>query len=115
MTSRRSAGLGASAAALGVGVAIWFGAAPLASGETLADAIALAYQSNPSLQSQRAQLRAVDETFVQARAALGPTVQAQATETYNTSNLNVPQFLPPNQIGTNTANGTVSVTQPLYK
>ena len=33
-----------------------------AGAETLADAIALAYQSNPTLQAQRALQRSVDET-----------------------------------------------------
>ncbi len=42
--------------------------------ETLADAIALAYQSNPQLQAERASLRALDETYVQARSAYGPQV-----------------------------------------
>ncbi|MGC1303163.1 MAG: TolC family outer membrane protein [Caulobacteraceae bacterium] len=45
-----------------------------ASAETLADAIALAYQSNPTLLSQRAQQRALDETYVQARAGWRPSV-----------------------------------------
>ncbi len=52
-----------------------------ASAETLADAIALAYQSNPTLLSQRAQQRALDETYVQARSGWGPTITANG-ETY---------------------------------
>ena len=36
--------------------------------ETLADALALAYQNNPTLQAQRATQRALDESYVQARA-----------------------------------------------
>lgn len=47
-----------------------------ASAETLADAIALAYQSNPTLLSQRALQRALDETYVQARSGWGPTITA---------------------------------------
>ena len=42
-------------------------AAP-ACAETLADAIALAYDSNPTLQAQRATQRALDENYVQARS-----------------------------------------------
>ncbi len=42
--------------------------------ETLADAIALAYQSNPQLLAQRASLRTLDEGYVQARAGWGPTI-----------------------------------------
>ena len=50
-----------------------------AGAETLADAIALAYQSNPTLQAQRALQRSVDETYVQARAGWRPTLGAQVT------------------------------------
>ena len=50
-----------------------------AGAETLADAIALAYQSNPTLQAQRALQRSVDETYVQARAGWRPTRGAQVT------------------------------------
>jgi outer membrane protein len=42
--------------------------------ETLAEAMALAYQTNPQLASARATQRALDETYVQARAGWGPTV-----------------------------------------
>ena len=50
-----------------------------AGAETLADAIALAYQRNPTLQAQRASQRALDETNVQARAGWRPTLGAQVT------------------------------------
>lgn len=50
--------------------------------ETLADAIALAFQTNPRLQQQRADQRALDESYVQARAGYRPTVSVQATESY---------------------------------
>lgn len=46
--------------------------------ETLGDAIATAYQTNPTLLSQRAQLRALDETYVQARTDYRPTVSVTA-------------------------------------
>ncbi|WP_395671147.1 TolC family outer membrane protein [Phenylobacterium sp.] len=48
-------------------------AAPAAA-ETLADAIAAAYGSNPTIQAQRATQRALDETYVQARAGWRPTL-----------------------------------------
>lgn len=41
--------------------------------ETLADAIALAYQTNPTLTGARVQLRITDETLVQAKAGYRPT------------------------------------------
>jgi outer membrane protein len=52
--------------------------------ENLADAIALAYKTNPSLQNERAQLRVTDETYVQARAGFRPqlNVQVDAGRTY---------------------------------
>ena len=44
--------------------------------ETLEDALAAAYLSNPGLQAQREQLKAVDETVNQARAGWFPTLSA---------------------------------------
>ncbi|MHB8286011.1 MAG: TolC family outer membrane protein [Caulobacteraceae bacterium] len=55
--------------------------------ETLADAIALAYQSNPTLQSQRALQRALDETYVQSRAGWRPTATAQGTANWSRTDL----------------------------
>ncbi len=49
--------------------------------DTLQEAIALAYETNPTLQDQRAQLRVVDETYVQARAGYRPTVSLTAGAT----------------------------------
>lgn len=50
--------------------------------ETIADAIAMAYRNNPNLEAQRATQRALDETYVQARAGWRPTLSAQASATY---------------------------------
>ncbi|MGD2132543.1 MAG: TolC family protein, partial [Maricaulaceae bacterium] len=50
-----------------------------ASAETLEDALALAYETNPQLQSQRSALRSQDESFVQARSAALPNVSASAS------------------------------------
>jgi outer membrane protein len=49
-----------------------------ASGQTLAEALALAYASNPTLQAARAGLRATDENVPQALAGWRPTVQFSA-------------------------------------
>ncbi|HEX2816037.1 MAG TPA: TolC family outer membrane protein [Phenylobacterium sp.] len=46
-------------------------AAPV-SAETLADAIALAYDTNPNLQAQRSTQRGLDEGYVQARSGFRP-------------------------------------------
>ncbi len=51
------------------------GSAAPAGAETLAEAFAQAYQYNPQLLAQRAQLRATDESVPQALAGWRPTVQ----------------------------------------
>ncbi|MGI9168571.1 MAG: TolC family protein, partial [Caulobacteraceae bacterium] len=87
-----------------------------AGAETLADAITLAYQSNPTLQAQRASLRALDETYVQAQAGFRPSATLQATVTTETNNLSPFQNSPsqhfPGQ--TQTSGATVTITQPIY-
>jgi len=55
-------------------LAIAWGAAPV-SAETLQDALVEAYSSNPTLASQRAALRATDESLSQAVAGWRPTVR----------------------------------------
>jgi outer membrane protein len=69
-----------------LGAALMCGAATLgvtagASAQTLQETMALAYNTNPTLQAERARLRATDETYVQARSALYPTVSADASVT----------------------------------
>ena len=51
----------------------------LAGAQTLEETLALAYNSNPTLQAERARLRATDEQRVQAGAARLPTVSASAS------------------------------------
>lgn len=77
MTFRRGRALCAAASALGLVLYL----APPAAAETLADAISLAYTTNPALLAARGELRATDERYVQAQAALGPTVTASANGT----------------------------------
>ena len=47
--------------------------------QTLEETLALAYNSNPTLQAERARLRATDEGRVQAQAGRLPTVSASAS------------------------------------
>lgn len=82
------------------------GAASSASAETLADAIALAYQTNPTLQGQRASQRALDESIVQARTGLRPQVGADAS-------LSATDGQDDGDAGRGSSAG-VSVSQPLY-
>lgn len=83
--------------------------APAAHAETLAEALALAYRSNPSLQSQRALQRQLDESYVQARAGWRPTLNATVNGSYSDS---------VDQTGRaftrNAGTGQLTATQPLY-
>lgn len=73
----RSGGAGAALAAIGVCAA---GLVPAAAqADTLREALVLAYQSNPTLESARAQQRATDEGVPIARAAGLPSVSADAS------------------------------------
>lgn len=54
-----------------------------ASAETLADALAMAYQNNPTLQAQRATQRALDESYVQARSGWRPTLGFSSSVSYS--------------------------------
>lgn len=53
-----------------------------AQAETLAEAIASAYQANPTIQSGRYDLQAVDETLVQAKSQIRPTAQLNVSAAY---------------------------------
>jgi outer membrane protein len=54
--------------------------------ETLAEAVALAYQSNPGLLRQRSILRNADEAYYRTQRSLGPTITAQVGVTGSTDN-----------------------------
>jgi outer membrane protein len=124
MLNTRKAGL--LAAVCSAGLLVVAGAAQA---ETLADAIALAYQTNPTLQEQRANLRALDETYVQARTGLRPTVGAnlqavdrevrtaggpRGIDLNSDGAPDVTVNVPSTTTRTNSSAGTLSVTQPLY-
>jgi outer membrane protein len=81
--------------------------------ETLADAIALAYETNPTLQAERAQLRATDEEYPQAEAGLRPTVSASGSYEYADEAISEPGSPNYSEAG-GTATAVVTVTQPLY-
>jgi outer membrane protein len=96
----------------------WIGAcicllAPAAKAETLADAIALAYQSNPTLQSARAQLRVIDENYVQARAGYRPTLQAQLQGLFQQAQQQS-FFGGVIDQASNTGTGAIQLNQPLF-
>jgi outer membrane protein len=80
------------------------GVSAAAQAETLAEAVALAYQSNPQLQSQRAIQRQLDESYVQARAGFRPSASASGSASY--TEIDGPDR---NSLGVN-----ATATQPLY-
>jgi len=97
--------------------------------EGLADAIALAYQTNPTLQEQRANQRALDETYVQARTGLRPQIDASAqaqesqrkiaegVRAIDTDFDGIPDTelpVPATTISSSSSSGGLSLTQPLY-
>ena len=100
MSKSRRAGLLAAVCTMG----LLAGFAAPASAETLGDAIALAYQTNPTLQGQRASQRALDESVVQARTGYRPTVDADASANWSDSA----------GVDSSSSGAGISVSQPLY-
>ncbi|MGG5808226.1 TolC family outer membrane protein [Falsiroseomonas sp. CW058] len=95
-------------------------AARPAAGQTLQEALALAYANNPGLQAARAQLRAVDENVPQALAGWRPTVQVTGSAGQSAGSTNGQAF--GSAFPTNTAwrsrdvtSTQASVTQPIYR
>ena len=85
-----------------------------ASAETLTDAIALAYETNPTLQAQRAQLRVTDEEWVQAEATLRPTVSVSGAYQYQHEQISIPTSRFSATIAGPVGNAVVTVNQPLF-
>lgn len=81
-----------------------------ASAESLTDALAAAYQTNPDLQGERAQLRATDEQVSQAVSGWRPTVQAQGTYSAVRSRANLSSPTPGASITSHTRPLTGSLT-----
>ncbi|MBI1407450.1 MAG: TolC family outer membrane protein [Caulobacter sp.] len=114
MSKSRRAGLLAAICTAG----LIAGAATPVFAESLADAIALAYQTNPTLREQRANLRALDESVVQARSGYRPDVSLGASYTSQYQKYGTPQGsvftgFSSNYRGSSTS-AALTVTQPLY-
>ena len=106
------------------------GMAAPASAETLADAIALAYANNPTLQAQRATQRALDENYVQARSGWRPTLSLGANAGYNEARIpaaaggagsgvdrngdGIPDIIPGQISETNSSRIGLTFNQPLW-
>lgn len=95
-----------------VALALGAGTVPAAA-DSLQEAISLAYRTNPTLQAQRANQRALDETTVQARAGLRPTVNASVAGSYSRTEadrVTIPgQSLPLDTNGDGIADATVTL------
>lgn len=89
---------------------------------TLADAIAEAYRTNPTLEAQRYELRAADEGLAQAYAELRPSADVQVTGAYSRivpgritqANRSPLDRLRSPNIVSNTLSAEVAAEQPLY-
>jgi outer membrane protein len=94
------------------------GAPAAGQAETLFDAIALAYQTNPQLREQRAQLRADDERLVQARAGYGPQINLAGQAGFQAARVQTPSIFTTHtqaqtyQAWTNTVD--LSAVQPIW-
>ena len=82
--------------------------------ESLGDAIALAYQSNPTLQAQRATQRALDETYVQAMAAFRPQVTVTSSVTGEDNNQSSSSLTTRLSGKTESNSNSIQISQPLF-
>jgi TolC family type I secretion outer membrane protein len=87
--------------------------APAVSAQSLEEALAQAYLGNPSIEAQRAQLRATDELVPQALSGYRPSAQASASfgwqdQDARTQTGAIDRFSRPASIG-------IDITQPLYR
>ncbi len=85
-----------------------------AGAETLNQALALAYQSNPQILAARDALRAVDEQIAQAISLLRPTATATFTGGFATSRTNI-EDVSRNGSRTRPASASLTLTQPLWR
>ncbi len=84
-----------------------------AQADTLAQAIATAYDTNPDILAQRELLRAINERYLQARAQLGFTLDATASVQSQRAVVDSNQTAN-NEVTAQTAAQSVTVIQPLY-
>lgn len=101
-------------AAISLGAAATLFAAAQARSETLTQALAQAYQSNPRILAARDLLRSVDEQVAQAISLLRPTVTATFQGGFATGETRVEDV---SRTGSRTrpASASVTLTQPVYR
>jgi len=83
-------------------------ATPPASAETLAEALARAYATNPTLESERTSLRSQDEAVAKARAGLRPSLSLDASLSRKNS-------VSTTSVATTPTSLTLSLSQTLYR
>jgi len=102
---------------LGIATLFALGSAPI-SAETLADAIIQAYNTNPTLESSRYDVRATDEGLVQAYAQLRPSAELDVAGSYarTVEGRATQQANPfgPSAFNRNSNSVQMVVTQPVY-
>jgi outer membrane protein len=89
------------------------GLAGTSAAETLQEALATAYETNPTLLSQRDQQRALDETYVQAKVGWRPTLSGSLEAQY----LKEPNNITDVREGASAGSyglGALNLTQPIY-
>ncbi len=85
---------------------------------TLAEALAVAYETNPQLAAQQANLRATDETVAIANGQWRPTISAGGTYAYNQYYFypqTIPGFGTFSTISAHPVQGALTVTQPIFR
>lgn len=83
---------------------------------TLANALGVAYETNPQLDAQRAKLRATDESVAKANAGWRPSINAKGT--YGTQHYEFGGPLPPSIPSTSNTHplqGQVTLDQPIFR
>lgn len=92
-----------------------------AQAQSLEEALVQAYNSNPTLQAERANLRATDEGLVQARSARLPTISADAsisrqeTESTSTFVINNQQTTSTTETDSTPKNYSITANQSIYR
>ena len=92
--------------------ALLIGAVPLATAQTFEEALAAAYNGNPQLMAERANLRATDEQIAQARSNWRPTVTFSGTLGKAYSDV---RGSPLNTIEQSPQQAQMIISQPLYR
>lgn len=86
--------------------------------DSLKAAVALAYQTNPELRAQRAELRAIDEEYAQAKAGFGPQIAISGGLSAEAARVAIGAALLGGSDKANFRGGTTTTTfsavQPLY-